>query len=159
MEDMGIPMTHCFEIGHHLNCRSAEERKPIEIIGVIDTAILIEPGPVEERIISNRPHTYSAITLTDGKNTFFNWCIDKPLGRRYSYTTNRMEGSARLTQATIVRDNENNIMAKLRQLKRQRTGNVSKTTSLSIGYRLRGDHEQIQTTLGHRKPRSTSGIR
>jgi hypothetical protein len=120
---------------------------------------LIEPGPVEKGIIPNRPHTYSAITLTHGKDIFFNLYIDKPLVRRYSYPTYGTEGSARLTQATIVREKENNIVAKLRQLKRQRTGNVSKTTSLSIGYRLRGDHEQIQTTLGHRKPRSTSGIR
>ena len=49
-------------------------------------------------------------------------------------------------------------MAKPRQLKRQRAGNIGKPTGLRIGDRFRGDHEQVQRMLGHGEPRSSFDI-
>jgi hypothetical protein len=49
-------------------------------------------------------------------------------------------------------------MTKLRQLKRQRAGDIGKPTSLRIGDRFRGNQEQIQRMLGHREPRSSSDM-
>jgi len=141
MEDVGIPSAHSFEIGHHFDRRSAEKRKPIEIVGIVDTAILIEPWPIKEGFVPNRPYPNPAITWADGKNTFLNRRINKPFRRGYSYPTDGMEGSARVSQATIVWEKENDVMAKLRQLKRQRAGNIGKPTGLRIGDRFRGDHE------------------
>jgi hypothetical protein len=158
MEDVGIPSTHSFEICHHFDRRSAEKRKPIEIVGIVDPAILIEPWSIKEGLVPNRPYSDPAITLTNGKNTFLNWRINKPFRRRYSYSTDGMERSASLTQATIVREKENDIMAKPRQLKRQRAGNIGKPTGLRIRDRFRGDYEQVQRMLGHGEPRSSFDI-
>ena len=43
-------------------------------------------------------------------------------------------------------------MAKLRQLKRQRTGDVGEPAGLRIGDRFGRDHEQIQRLLCHGRP-------
>ena len=69
-----------------------------------------------------------------------------------------MERSASLTQATIVREKENDIMAKPRQFKRQRAGDIGKPTGLRIRDRFRGDHEQVQRMLGHGEPRRSFDI-
>jgi hypothetical protein len=82
MEDVGIPSTHSL-IGHHFDRRLAEKRKPIEIVGIVDTAILIEPWPIKEGIVPNRPYPDPAIISTSVKNTFLNSRIDKSLRRRY----------------------------------------------------------------------------
>lgn len=49
-------------------------------------------------------------------------------------------------------------MAKSRQLKGQRAGNIGKPTCLRIGDRFRGNHEQVQRMLGHGEPRSSFDI-
>src|SRR5262245_47397221 len=119
MEKMGIPAVLGSEMRNHLNRRPTEEGKPFEIIGIVQALVLIQPWTVEEIIVPNRPDPHPTIPLTGWENIFFNQRIDSPLRCRYSQPTNGTERSARFIQATIVRKQENDVMAKLRQLKRQ----------------------------------------
>jgi hypothetical protein len=48
-----------------------------------------------------------------------------------------------------MREQKNDIVAKLRELKRQCANNVGESTGLGIGNRFGRNQEQIQGTLGH----------
>ena len=91
---MGIPSERGSEMGDHLNRRAAKERKPVKIIGIVDTKLLIQPRPVEEGLVPNRPYPDPAATFADGNDIFFNQRLDKPLGCRHTKLTDGTEGSS-----------------------------------------------------------------
>src|SRR5690349_24812666 len=110
MQEICLPLSLASKIDHDLDDGPAEEHEPIQVIGIIESAFLIEAGAVEVRSMTNCPHSDACSMSGNRNNVLFNGglndtlrCMDREVG-------DRTECSAGFVHTSVSRQQQNDVM-------------------------------------------------
>src|SRR5579864_6286952 len=134
MQEICLPLSIASKIDHDLYDSPAEKHEPIQIIGIIESALLIEAGAVEVRSITNCPHSDACSMSGNRNDVLFNGGLNDTVRCSDREVCDRTKCSAGFVHTSISRQQQNDVMAELGELLRKSSRHICKASCFRIGH-------------------------